>query len=1579
MKITEGSNSVVNYVFSGAYGITHNQGLKPRLFEFSSPTYLINGFAPPYDAKLLNKESPLTALAGVARKIRNYQEEGVSTDRSGVLYYYDKANIYGTCHGYGANSKTYYSGYNFYNAFYPAGYISPPYGENISIFKANQDGQQALYNGGCGPLSVTEYNEQFGIVSKSASDTSLTSATLTPNVYSQIYSPKETCPPDVAITTYYDEINFNQIPGTTTQIGASTYYGDNPIPTSLDNFDIKVNGRYAYSGGETSNFIKFESGRPVASYNSDNEENKLNNTLCPATLMETRVSIGRGTNGIQLLETPDALFGNFNDQVSVVGADPWHYWHLTFQENAWSLPFYNNFNSIDTSTTKTTHRSLSQGTLLFAPVLSSDEYYWQNRQCPDTVDFLPWTVGASIYACPSEHFDVPYYAATKKFGFYGTRFFNACNKLNLSETWSGVSNASELPFSANGYSYEIDKGSLEPDGIDIAAGWSFSAYSNLLRTANAEERYSNMYAFNKGYFIWANNSYISGDPDFTALLHYSGFRQTYEGLVRKFQEVFASGLYSVSGNEPQVLLQSTVAGTNFSLFENGKHNDLLFTNREYEKFYKQLGTVISGGAWQNWEALENRYAYYITDGSEINEQFYTNIVSGREKRLRTRYFENLIRGNPVDLYPMNQIPFGFDSARQYLESSSWGRKTSTFGKGSPLPEIGRRYFEGAYGSSSLSSNLMTVLNNLASAQDTYFYPGFFNDIRKKKDMATPSYEPVISGIIMDTANRRFSASGWLAIGYHEVGQLDGNFSCFTPIFVQQPVQKVFCKIGQAPTFHTLAVDYHTIPEDKISYKYPEVMYWCEKLKLVNRRTKENLYPLSYLWYRIEKSKYSDFLASGDFGMAEKSSHSGSWCNLEGDSPNCTLIHPTECSPVYTGNPNQDLTFKKGAVYGLDDQYYYFCLASGRFGVRMSNVSELQIENWLKFDVSLKNAANATADVKVDFEVYDKDGAVNIVSFTPDGEETKGYAGYQLDEYAIPEGVIEQKIPPPNAGYGDVTAYRFIGNAGYIGATRTYAPSALRDTRGLREMWGHLMDYGNLVQMAKTLSQQEGDLLYGYEHLPECSNYAMPKGKAGVMVKPYYNGYKVSQWSLPQKAFASMDNKVGIKWDKLSHVGELYPPANSQTDTPNMGIGHWQWGNNLGAIKRFGIQSTVADEDIEFGGNGVPAGGKPTEDLLQKIKQKFVGPTELAGYNCGYNPYGLGRNMLYFLEAYERFYIYCDPIKKKNVTNRSFICPGVRNTNSAIQYFWLGKPANTYLERKSMYGPYAYQWKVKRHNRDRNGNGISEGFHSMGWGRRYSLLYDAPAVYGLYVRTETSPGYKDYVNDVLQKRATIFPDMTIPSLKSLWFGKRGDEGTSRPYGNYSFSCDETRVGYNQNLCDYVSAAGGLATSINFKDYSCPEYLLKAGQCFDPCISMRYAQGFFPGGKGQDMFGYSDGGQHIKKKNIRLVPYANFKNNSIIEKDEQSEEDETIYFRSPINTPHARVVRGMAGIGGIRVETPASDVGGISPCQDGGSDHCNYLTATIHLGKANQLIGVDSAFMKSYQEASSMYSDLSVRGE
>ncbi len=122
------------------------------------------------------------------------------------------------------------------------------------------------------------------------------------------------------------------------------------------------------------------------------------------------------------------------------------------------------------------------------------------------------------------------------------------------------------------------------------------------------------------------------------------------------------------------------------------------------------------------------------------------------------------------------------------------------------------------------------------------------------------------------------------------------------------------------------------------------------------------------------------------------------------------------------------------------------------------------------------------------------------------------------------------------------------------------------------------------------------------------------------------------------------------------------------------------------------------------------------------------------------------------------------------------------------------------------------------------------------------------------------------------------------------------------------------------------------------------MLEKGQCFDPCLSIRYSQGFFPGGKSQNMF------RGTTNKNIRLVATANNAGNIPILNDEQSNTDGNVYFRSPINTPHAKLMRALG-----------NTIVGINPCKDGGSDHCNYITPTVHLGTSSFLQGQTSTFV------------------
>ena len=1565
-----------SYILSGYYSWSISGSVRPKLFEFSSPTYPIGNFIAPYDAKLSNVNSRTgNANIAVGRRLAS-SSDTISSNRSGALYYYTSPSLIGVCHGYGRNFLTYYSGYNFYNAFYPAGYYLPPYGETVGLYTLNKDGYDNLKQGACATLSVTEYNEQFGIVSEVASDASASANTLTPGLITPVMSIAEVCPEGtIAVSTYYDELNLKRIPGTASQITAPTFHNHNPIPTSLDNYDNWVGGRYKYnvdSQNKKNDIVFGPDQRPIASYPASGTNNsRLNNLLCPATLYETSVLAGIGQNGMQMLQAPDTEIGAIGSQASSAGQNFYYYWQFTFRENAETLPFMNDFKQIRPGVT---FRTISEGTQLFEPVLSSEDMYWQNRQCPETVDFLPWNFGASIYACPSQHFDIPYYASLKRFGFYGVRFLNSCSRLNLTNSGAnGVPNSQELPPQTGVLALDIPD--TEPDGIDDDGNWSFSMYDNLLRIANAEERYSNMYALNKGFFLWANSGCVSGDPIWPIVSNYVGFVPTFKNLLAQFQNVYQNGLSSFVSGTPSIMIQQGQASATFTIIDSGAYSDILLTNDAYNIFRGQLTQVLDSTGMVAWNNLENKYAYYISNcNGGVNEAFYANIISGRQQRMMTRYFENIIRGNPIDLFPLNHITFATDTARDYLESTGWSRLSVPFGKSSHLPPIQRRYFEGAYGNSSASSGISNILSSLSLASNSSFYPGFFNGYGIGKDLATPTYTSVLSGLILDTAGRKFSTSGWLAAGYHEIGHLDSNFSCFTPIFIQQPLPNVFCKIGQHPTLRVLAVDYHAIPEDKISYRYPEIVYWMSKLKVCDSNF-NNLYPLQYKWFRVPKTSVNTFDATANFSLAEFSNPTGNWCAMEGDKSTCTIIHPLECRPQYTSNntfaPNY--TFIQGVKYGIDDKYSYYCLVIGRFGVRVSEPTNLSIENWLRFDISVKNGMNVIGKVGVNFIVNDYNGQTQLISFK--AGQAQSYEGFQVDKYAIPESTVQQKIPPPNAGFGDVFATRFIGTNGWVGATRSYAPDTLYDTRGLRENWGTFLDYGTLIPFSKILSQTEGNLLYGYSHLPVCTQYQMNNGQHGVRAQVTVNGANITHWSLGQQAFASLDSTAGMKWSKINGVGSLYPPSTNITNvnSPGLGIGHWQWGNNLGAIKRFGWASRPQDGDLVLLGQGVSQ-GNVDPILFNQIKKHFIYPETLGGTNCGYTKYGMGRNMLYYIESFDRFYSICDPIKKKNVQDISFMCPGLRSTNSAIQYFWLGQPNNTYLERRPMYGPYAYQWRVRRHNRDRNGNGISQSFYSMNYEAAYSLMYDAPATYGLYLKRSASPAYINQVQQVKAYRKKVIGSIiNITDLRLTWFGQGGGEGGVSNYG-WMFSCDSTQPYYNIDMCNYVSAAQQLAMMVDFTAYSCPQDRLQKGACFDPCISLRYSAGFFPGGKSQDMFGFNStvSSNLPIPTNIRLIPVANYLNDMLIVDDEPSKTDWKTWFRSPVNTPHARIWRGLQDINGSFLAIPQPIVG-MSPCQDGGTDHCNYNTPTIHLdNNTSMLLGQSTSFTASVGYAANIYS-------
>ena len=1560
------NNTIINNVFSGFYFLPMDETDKPNLYNFSSAINPINNFTAPFDAVLYRNTGDNSAfpLVGVGEKIDSI--DAITSNVYGYLYSNQAADIYGVCHGFGRDNLTYYNGYNFYNAFYAPGYFTPPYGENISILDQNiSDTLNVLTMGTCNPMNLTEYTEYFGINSIADPNIGIVAVGLNPGEQTILSSPSIVCVED-AIPFYFDEIAYNLVQGTTQQLGSTTFFNGNPIPTALDNFEIRVNGRYAITvtdnngSGANTNNITFKDGRAIPSYNANSQQSRFNNLLCTAQIFETDVSLGIGSNGIQLVDAPDVGAGDApaSSQTSFFGVQPWNLWHFQYEQNADTFPFFNDFTPV--SNAQLNNGNGDQGTALFNEVLAVQESYWQNRQCPGAVHFLPYTFGGAINACPSYYFDVPYYAAIGKFGFYGTRFLNSCASLNLQYPLSGVNNTVELEPQTDGL-FALPEGQIEPAGIDNKASGNYAQYDNLLSIAAAEQQYSYMYALNSAFFLWANNSFIQQSSSFQYLNStYGQFIGIYSGMILPFQNIFGNGISGLTQYQPSI----TLSGNN--IINTGNVENLLTDNSHYNNFLNQLGKFITGQDISYWNQIADIYSYYVSDGNGINEPFYNYMVTGTQSRLLTRYFENLVKGNPIDLFPLNNISFSTDSAKDFLESTGWNRSVGGFGLNSALPPIQRRYFAGAYGSAGALTGLMNALNQINISPNSSYYPGSFSQ-NIGKNTASNTYYPVISGKIVDNQGHSFSASGWMALGYNEIGKLDANFSCFTPIFVQNPLPEISCKIGQAPTFRSFAVDYHTIPDDKINGRWPEITYWAQKLKMLDS-TGNYLYPMSYKWFRVPTASYAGFLQSGAFSICTASQATGTWCCMEGDTNTCTLIHPSLCDPTGQLEVQDKYTFIKGAIASpgvgvngdlADDQYTYFCVASGRFGIRISEPSTITIEDWARFDVSFKNGINQGGTLAIDFNVVDYLGNNQSVSFTQEGG-SPAYNGYMYDPYAIPEAQILQKVPPPNAGYGDVTAFQFVGPIKYVGALRSYSPSALVDTRGVREAWGHMLDYGSLVPFYKVLTQTEGDLLYGHSHLPICTNYQMSPGEYGIQVQPTLNGNPITHWTLGQTAVASYDVvSYGLPWQQIENLGCLYPPITTLNENyESFGVGScWQYYNNLGAIKRFGYLSNYNSQDVTFIGNGAPSSNDSSAitTQLQLIKQAWIRPNSLAGSNCGYTPYGLGRNMIFYIESFGSFYSYCDPNGKKNIQDISYMNPGIRQGNSAIQYFWLGQPNNIYLERRPLYGPYAYQWRVRRHNRDRNGNGISLSFYSMGYSEPYSLIYDAPAIYGLYTKTSNNPGYIEQATNIVNLRNT-YGFQTDLSVRGFWFGTTNGEGTASNYGNAMVDCTTTPT---NALCNYFSVAQEFAGAQNMSDYYCSQKMLLEGACFDPCMSMRYGQGIFPGGKLANLFGNGS-----KNTSNVLVAGANNINNQPITVDEISKEDPSILFRSPINTPYSQLM----------IQN-GKKVVGISTCSDFGSDHCNFLTPTLFLGTSSFIQGLTSSFLATINQIESLIGNAS----
>ena len=1760
--------------------------------------------------------------------------------------------------------------YNFHQAFHPAGYYSPPFGETPTIETIDGAIIPKPTAGGPCPYNAKEDFELFGMIT---TQNKVNSFTINMG-FMPIFEPSEECPPEIPPLFFYEPVSMNISAGTMKHIGLAggiggNFYNDNPIPASIDTKNIlhskaspwdliKVPVYQGYIYYYRINANK----QAIPIVPSKPNHDKLNNILCKARMLETSTAPGVGFVGIQL-GAADGYAAAMNDQYNFGGYDAWNMWHFYFRYNHWNYPFQGSHEDAP--------RLVAKGKF---ETQVAEEHWWEDRQCANTNDFLPWTTSTTIKACPSDYFDVPYYSAIRRFGFYGTRFQNTCKKIDFSQTGQYGEIVADYPDQS---AETVPTGTLFVEGDDDimdlidpgapAASVYNTQYDNILAIANQEQKFADFYAGNKAFFLWGNYTGMVVDAQIKPLVDNQQFSFLFSQLKKDFDRIFWNIHNFVSGGYNAFVMVSSFKEYRYPIVStrSSVENDFALSSDYWNSFDREARMTLTGAGLPAYDYAIEKYSKYIYDFANggANHKWYDDFIKEKEKRIRTRHFENKVHGFPIDLFPTNQMTLsseeawknmGFDTEAGHVfeiprlsvrnNTRDWSDRFSVkppslggrpaglaFNSGwlrsnfgdffvrDILPETERRYFYGAY---SHSGEVLALKNESRPGGNATrpFYAGFLNNIKCGTDLPASTQEiaeitGVVSGsagiketlpfglvnsgmilglgigrgangqfvlilpsgsgeryvVVLDsgisgihtagessgeyvvsfttgiggvsglsdttgqyvtsfssgfsgeytvvfdsgitTINAATGGSGYYTVnfsgqptpvsdvsgtystsyisglqqvptsgyagmpkagysipGFKEVGKISSNFSCFTPIFTQDPIDAI-CKIGQAPTFRVEAVDYHSIPEDKMkNARYSEINYWTSRLKLTDKN-KKNLYPLNYKWYRVNKQNGDEIQKTKAFELihpitgyrlsisdipwkpngthqaaqrasvidvvepgawkkdnpkkyispnytvlygvstAEEASITGNWDCLEGkNSKECTVCHPKES--VYhngtqfvtgiTTNPLENNSFIKGAKEGADENYYYFCVVSGRFGHRMSEIATLSLEKFATFDMSMlyglnTPAANITTLKEGYLPTISNQGVItaskHTVQFTSANMTSKiinGYPyvpfsntemnkwgilrpffGFIKDKNIINEQVIEENINMSN----NCISYAFNGPERWRGFLRSYTPSTQAAVNGVAAKRSHWKDYGPLITLSRNvLTQQDGDLLYGVKALPTCVNYQMHDLNRGVTSATYLGNSHGNQFvavrhkNVEQKAFVTNNSRVGLRSFQYEGIPQLYPPgtAGIRTGGGTNSVGIWQFHNNIGAIKRFGVDNQVPDVDITVDTSmAFPVNGGTTDEAViaqDAFKRLFSGSS--LGGACGYHANAVGANLLYFIENFQRFYISC-PAKggiKGKVRNFSYTAPGLRFGTSIVQYNWLGKPSSTYLKRKTKAGPYAYEWKVIRHNRDRRGNGWSEGFWSSFWEKKM-YLYDQAAVYGLYrTSSDPDPAYQARVKEVLSLRGvaqgTIKPAGLIQNLvnfitntphtpQQLNFVRIGPaRGPKNSCGSMRKAC--SAVGANGNddtdpVCDWLDVALHLGAPPG-KNYGCSRESLDAGECFDPCLSLKYTQGFYPGGKLLALTaGFRQPGSRTTTQLVSEEAYKDF------------------IFVSELgsfNTPSLGVGERVDVAGGRQIVAKKILRGpkkSISPCKDGGADHCNYLTPVLNIGESSLLVG------------------------
>ena len=1455
--------------------------------------------------------------------------------------------VYETCHGINysglINDKNLSVGktgdYNFYMAPYGPGYYQPPVGE-LPTMAEQSFGFSKPFKKQIADLNLADYLKIFGlrIASKINNFIPCKNYNLT-----AFHEGITDCPITSQMPFKYSEVQAELAAGTFKGSIGGNIYNHNPTPSSYDRGVLVATTLYKSATPIGKNVPKeiqnsclyvVNQGEPIPSFSRGSSDSSSNYVFekC-ANLSE----IDRQPLAVGAVDGhTNASVGNPKDIISDgdLGQDASNYdqsiyWNFVFKNNHESLPFAN------------THEA---GTMTQDNDQVREDHWWEHRECPENIDYLNHAFGNNINACPMNYVDVPYYAAIGKFGYFGTRF---------QDTWRFAGNdstggkyidfTSELDGNGDA-TYQVKANATYPNFREEYSSYSQniggSDYNPLIKASALEKKYYDFAFSDRVLFLRLNYDLSKTSTQYAYLTaNIANFQNLYLGLCTGFA---ATGLSSTDIGKFKVSYINQ--GSSFIPVDDPLYS---FTNS-----YITTGKYNPNDLIQFNEFVKKYGVFKLINDSSADTLWYDKITNEKRIRIARNYYGNIASGKPVDLFPNNQIAFSFEKTIDFAKSDfiKYGSViNSAQVKGKTLPEAKRQYFSAGfstvfeasgyaqYTNHKVSNNtindipiktdLFSYANNNFTSSVNNFYLGYTNPRGCGNEnfiASSNSYLELINlpnvGIWKDycpeTSPPPASAANspirtpWPDAGFAGIGRVNKNFSCFSPIFLQQPLNEAV-KLCQAPKFRVCAVDYHSISEDKIKENrqgggsaYPEVAYWLRKIKAINTKG-DNLYPLSYKWCRVPKASAMQYFATKKASLLDFSNPAGSWCCAEdgyGNTPECTVIRPKECVNMaglaltsWIGN-SEDSVLRFMGVKDSDTNFYYFCTVAGRFGWRDSEFASVTVDKTVKIQIATMDLCGAGS------------AGLSVAGMTSNLNIQNGY----LHDSAVYFEQVKDTIW--NDG-NNCMSVRFVGPEKLRGVTRVYTPGTFVDSRGKRVRNAHWRDFGALSSVSFTLTDASAGLLYANRALPYCdrsSNFlyqGQPMLLQGYVHRTHF-----------EPAVLTENTSFGVKANKLRSIAELYPPRRYLEASPiaawdNKNPGHHQFETNLGSIKKYSENkaTNLSLSSVKIIPDSVSQILSHAQDLMI-LFNKAIGLTAnsriITGPECGYVPPSLGRLMHFYVESFSTYYSLCiQGPKPKKVRNWSHIAGGLRSAKAGLQYNWLGKPSDARLKRVSMPGPYAFQWKVERHNRDRSGNGMPLSFWSYNHEERIDNLYDAAAVYGAVKKTSS---YSVLTQAKKLKRIKAAVDIngisTPVSLRNVSIGP--DEGPKLSCGSIRWRASGEMGGDKPTsaFVDWMESVANPAGPDPFRAYGCAGPY--AADCFYPCLSLKYPEGFTP--RGGKNLGYRNG-------------------------------SERHYFTSSIigSSYYSASVPGSL----VSYRIFAID---LSPCSTNKKDICNYLTPTAHVG-------------------------------